>query len=221
MEEKKHLFIPTQLMAVLDPFLLKVLTIILCFQKNGLVYDLDFIARTYNIYTEEFDKSVQSLYDNGLVNVHYNGTNFIITPIEDAILEYGEIPFKEIQYTERINLADKVTWNDAKNHQFGNLSRESIVSLIDYLKGKLDEVDKKNECETGNIFTIIKPSNKDVDIRFKRLEEEIKGQSLSREEAGHSIQKAINDVDKMEVSDKKKKDFKDKAVKLMEYALPF
>lgn len=141
--KKNSRFLPAQLMFLLPPIAAQLLYYLFSFslKSDGKIY---FYQRTFNqlkMTEDEFDTSLQTLIDNGIIDVtRRDETTYDCIVNYDKISEFA-FPFNEMVNIEKIKLSTDVTF---RNINANSSNGESIDAQVNELMRKLDSA-KRSE----------------------------------------------------------------------------
>ena len=139
MEEKK-LYPSTQLIALLHPKVLKVYSYLLGWQsiKPLKIYQKR-LSKFTNLSEKDIEIAIQSLIDNKLIEVTYDG-DFVVTFNREEALKYFAIPIDEVASMELLPVSTNITWNKKeKTDSIEDMSEEQIKALLLRLQASLNE----------------------------------------------------------------------------------
>lgn len=140
MEEKK-IYPSTQLIALLHPKVLKVYMYLLGWQstKSLKIYQKN-LAKYTKLSEKDIEISIQTLIDNKLIQVTYNG-DFEVTFNREEPSKYFSIPIEEISSMELLPVSTSVTWNKQtfSANSIEDLTEDQIKALLLRLQVSLNE----------------------------------------------------------------------------------
>lgn len=140
MEEKK-IYPSTQLIALLHPKVLKVYMYLLGWQntKSLKIYQKN-LAKYTKLSEKDIEISIQTLIDNKLIQVTYNG-DFEVTFNREEQSKYFSIPIEEISSMELLPVSTSVTWNKQtfSANSIEDLTEDQIKALLLRLQVSLNE----------------------------------------------------------------------------------
>lgn len=153
--EEKRLYPSTQLIALLHPKVLKVYLYLLSWQnvKPVKIY-LKRISDITKLSVRDIEIAIQSLIDNGLIQVRHNGVADVVFD-KDGIMKYFDVPMKEIAAMELLPVSTNVTWNKpvkTKVDEIDDLSEEQMKQLILRLQASLNEKQQVKKLVNNSSF---------------------------------------------------------------------
>ena len=131
-QKKNSRFLPTQLMLLLPPIAAQLLYYLFSFslKNDGKYY---FYQRTFNslkMTEDEFDSALQTLIDNGIVNVtRRDETTYDYIVNYDKINEFA-FPFKDMPNIEKIKLSTDITFRNIKANSSNDYSTDVKMNEI-------------------------------------------------------------------------------------------
>lgn len=148
METKTKAFVSTQLLAVLPPIALKVLSYIVNWQNspNGIMLYEHRFAKTLKLTETEVRISIQTLINLKLIDLTRIDGKWRIELNTDEFAKYYKIPMDRVIEHEGYKLADKITYDEVEKEdelKLASISDADLEKMVKELQRRREE--KKNK----------------------------------------------------------------------------
>lgn len=152
---KKIIYPSTQLVALLHPKVLKVYLYLLGWQNSkSLKLYTNQLAKATKLTEKDVEISIQSLIDNKLIQVKFNGEYEVTFNGEEA-QKYYYYPIKDIVEMELLPVSTDITWNKeikTKPDSIEEMTEDQMKALILRLQASLKEKEQvKKMIKTSNV----------------------------------------------------------------------
>lgn len=148
METKTKAFVSTQLLAVLPPIALKVLSYIVNWQNspNGIMLYEHRFAKTLKLTETEVRISIQTLINLKLIDLTRIDGKWRIELNTDEFAKYYKIPMDRVIEHDGYKLADKITYDEVEKEnelELATISDADLEKMVKELQRRREE--KKNK----------------------------------------------------------------------------